>query len=82
MVNQISPVDAAHSERSGVFRLTDRQRQELASKLPVALLFLPPALLVFTVFVMLPMGEAAWYSFYNWNGYGPPTEWVGYIIGG
>jgi raffinose/stachyose/melibiose transport system permease protein len=26
---------------------------------------------------MLPMGEAAWYSFYNWNGYGPPTQWVG-----
>ena len=40
-------------------------------------LFLPPALLVFTVFVILPMGEAAWYSFFNWNGYGPPEKWVG-----
>ena len=40
-------------------------------------LFLPPALLVFTVLVILPMGEAAWYSFFNWNGYGTPEKWVG-----
>lgn len=43
----------------------------------VVLLFLPPALLLFTVFVALPMGEAAWYSFYNWNGYGAPETFVG-----
>jgi len=46
-------------------------------KLAVILLFLPPALLLFTVFVALPMGEAAWYSFYNWNGYGTPDSFVG-----
>jgi raffinose/stachyose/melibiose transport system permease protein len=50
---------------------TDRGR------LPVLILFLPPALLLFTVFVILPMGEAAWYSLYRWDGYGPPTEFVG-----
>jgi raffinose/stachyose/melibiose transport system permease protein len=41
------------------------------------LLFLPPALLLFTVFVAMPMGEAAWYSFYNWNGYGRPENFIG-----
>jgi raffinose/stachyose/melibiose transport system permease protein len=46
-------------------------------KWPILILFLPPALLLFTIFVMLPMGEAAWYSFYSWNGYSLPTEWVG-----
>ena len=40
----------------------------------IVLLFLPPALFLFTLFVALPMGEAAWYSFYNWNGYGAPTD--------
>jgi raffinose/stachyose/melibiose transport system permease protein len=40
-------------------------------------IFLPPALLLFTVFVALPMAEAAWYSFYNWNGYGRPERFVG-----
>jgi raffinose/stachyose/melibiose transport system permease protein len=43
----------------------------------VLLLFLPPALLLFTLFVILPMGEAAWYSLYKWNGYGAPTQFVG-----
>jgi raffinose/stachyose/melibiose transport system permease protein len=33
-----------------------------------ALIFLPPALTLFTVFVILPIGEAGWYGFYNWNG--------------
>jgi raffinose/stachyose/melibiose transport system permease protein len=47
-------------------------------KWPVLILFLPPALLLFTIFVFLPMGEAAWYSFYNWNGYSLPTQWVGF----
>ena len=26
---------------------------------------------------VLPVGEAAWYSFFRWNGFGTPTEWVG-----
>jgi len=41
------------------------------------LIFLPPALLLFTVFVALPMVEAGWYSFFNWNGYGRPERFVG-----
>jgi raffinose/stachyose/melibiose transport system permease protein len=44
---------------------------------PVVFLSLPPALLLFTVFVVLPIGEAGWYSLFNWNGYGAPTEFVG-----
>jgi len=38
--------------------------------LSTCLLFLPPALLLFTVFVTLPILESGWYSFFNWNGYG------------
>jgi len=41
------------------------------------LLCLPPALLLFTLFVALPMGEAACYSLFRWSGYGQPTEFVG-----
>jgi len=41
------------------------------------ILFLPPALLLFTLFVTLPIIEAASYSGYKWSGYGQPTEWVG-----
>ncbi|WP_244669956.1 carbohydrate ABC transporter permease [Kaistia sp. 32K] len=45
--------------------------------LPVLVLFLPPALLIFTLFVILPMGEAAWYSLYDWSGYGLPEKFIG-----
>jgi raffinose/stachyose/melibiose transport system permease protein len=56
----------------------NRRSARIREKLPVLVLFLPPALLLFTVFVIFPMGEAAWYSFYSWNGYSLPTEWVGF----
>jgi raffinose/stachyose/melibiose transport system permease protein len=42
-----------------------------------ALIFLPPALLLFTIFVILPIGEAAWYGFHNWDGYNRPQNFVG-----
>jgi raffinose/stachyose/melibiose transport system permease protein len=64
---------------AGAVAAPRRRKRSLAhSKWPVVILFLPPALMLFTVLVILPMGEAAWYSFYNWNGYGLPTQWVGF----
>jgi raffinose/stachyose/melibiose transport system permease protein len=44
---------------------------------PTLVLFLPPALLVFTIFVVLPVGEAAWYSLFRWDGFGRPTDFIG-----
>lgn len=61
----------------GRLGLSHRQVSRLKEILPVLVIFLPPALALFTLFVVLPIGEAAWYSFFNWNGYGPPTKWVG-----
>jgi len=40
-------------------------------------LFLPPALLLFTIFVVLPIGEAAFLGFFKWNGYGEVTNFIG-----
>ncbi len=48
-----------------------------SSQLRTCLIFLPPALLVFTLFVTWPVVEAAYYSFFNWNGYGSPSKWIG-----
>jgi len=47
-------------------------------RLTALVLFLPPALMLFTLFVVLPIGEAAWFSGFNWNGFGRPTNWVGF----
>lgn len=49
----------------------------IGGRLAVLLLFLPPALLLFTLLVALPMAEAGWYSFFRWNGYGSPSDFVG-----
>ena len=49
-----------------------------SGRLTVVVLFLPPALLLFTLFVVIPVMEAGWYSAFNWNGYGRPTNWVGW----
>ena len=48
-----------------------------SGKLTTVLLFLPPALLLFTLFVVTPVIEAAWYSGFNWNGFGSPRNWIG-----
>ena len=48
-----------------------------SGKLTAILLFLPPALLLFSIFVVLPIIEAAWYSGFNWNGFGSPKNWIG-----
>ena len=47
------------------------------SRVATIVLFLPPALLLFTLFVVLPIAEAGWYSAFNWNGFGRPTNWIG-----
>jgi raffinose/stachyose/melibiose transport system permease protein len=36
-----------------------------------------PALVVYSMFVLLPIGLAFWYAMYRWNGIGPLTEFVG-----
>ena len=49
-----------------------------SGRLAALVLFLPPALVLFTLFVVVPIFEAGWYSFFNWNGYGRPTAFVGW----
>ena len=55
-----------------------RRKVTTDGQLGALLLFLPPALLLFTLFVVMPIGEAAWYSGFNWNGFGTPTRWIGF----
>ena len=37
-----------------------------------------PALVVFLAFVIFPVIMAAYYGFFSWQGYGPPTDFVGF----
>lgn len=46
------------------------------SRLEIAALS-APAVIVFVTFVILPVAMAAYYGFYRWKGFGPPTDFVG-----
>jgi len=51
-------------------RTSSRTRAELA-------LLLGPALALFTLFVLVSIAAAVYYSFFDWNGFGPPSKVVG-----
>ena len=53
-----------------------QRKRDTRARLEVMLLA-GPALLVFLAFVIFPVLMAAYYGFFSWQGYGPPTEFVG-----
>lgn len=61
---------------SAVPRQTRRRYADRRSLVPL-LLFIPPSLVLFVTFVVLPLADAASFSFYDWNGFGPLTNFVG-----
>lgn len=58
--------------------LRQRLRCSVSSgRLTTVLILLPPALILFSLFVILPLVDAAYYSLFDWNGYGSPSDFVG-----
>lgn len=53
------------------------RRRAMGRDTLTAIVFVGPALLLFTVFVVLPMVEAASFSVFDWSGYGEMDEYVG-----
>lgn len=53
-----------------------KRRGKVRLRLEIAVLSLP-AIIVFAGLVIFPVALAAYYGFYKWQGYGPPTDWVG-----
>jgi raffinose/stachyose/melibiose transport system permease protein len=65
-------------ERASAPAVTARKhRPGLRKRLELALL-LGPALVLFVGFVLVPIGIAAYYSVFNWNGFGPLDDFVGF----
>src|SRR6478609_1369299 len=53
-----------------------RRRGSWRQRLEIGLLS-GPAILVFLAFVIFPVVMAAYYGFFKWKGFGPPTDFVG-----
>ncbi len=54
-----------------------RKRGKGRQRLEITLLT-TPAIIVFVGLVIFPVILAAYYGFYRWQGYGAPTDWVGF----
>jgi raffinose/stachyose/melibiose transport system permease protein len=52
-------------------------RRRPSRKLVELIVLLTPALALFTFFVLLPIGVAAYYGLFNWSGYGTLSDFVG-----
>jgi raffinose/stachyose/melibiose transport system permease protein len=53
-----------------------KQRSARRKRIELTVLLGPP-LVLFIGFVFVPMIFAIWYSLYNWNGYGPLSDFIG-----
>jgi raffinose/stachyose/melibiose transport system permease protein len=53
-----------------------RRSRSVRKRLELVLLLGPP-LVLFVGFVLVPICFAAYYSLYNWTGFGPPTDFTG-----
>jgi raffinose/stachyose/melibiose transport system permease protein len=71
-------VAAAPDVTSGTAATARRpnQRHRLRKRVELTVLLGPP-LVLFIGFVIVPMVFAAWYSLYNWSGFGPLTDFIG-----
>ncbi|ASD20913.1 MULTISPECIES: carbohydrate ABC transporter permease [Cryobacterium] len=54
-----------------------RRSSSVGARVEIAVL-VGPALIVFLGFVIFPVVMAAYYGFFSWQGYGPPTDFVGF----
>ncbi|WP_428239838.1 carbohydrate ABC transporter permease [Gynuella sp.] len=60
--------------------------RNMGSRLTTLLFFLPPALVLFTLFVAMPISEAIYYSFFKWKGLTAISEsgewrgWGNYLL--
>lgn len=54
----------------------DKQRRQWNKALLIAL-FTLPGMIIFVFFVLVPIGQSAVFSLYKWDGFGPPTDYVG-----
>lgn len=50
--------------------------QQNANKTFLVILFALPGMTLFTLFLLIPLLQSAYFSLYNWNGFGPLTDFV------
>src|SRR4051812_32647151 len=66
-------------ERVELVKVEPRPRRRLNYNLiGVIILFLAPAGVLYSIFVVLPVVQAAYFSLFRWNGLGPLSNFAGF----
>ncbi|WP_296137311.1 carbohydrate ABC transporter permease [uncultured Tessaracoccus sp.] len=73
-VSNVARVEGAQSSTRG--RRNGRGADRWRKRAEIALLT-GPAVVIFLAFVIFPVIMAAYYGFFRWKGFGPPTDFVG-----
>ena len=66
---RVLPTAYEQSQRDKI----NRQRNKY---LTIAL-FILPGMVLFVLFVLMPIAQSAYFSMYDWDGFGPPTDFIG-----
>lgn len=54
------------------------RRSRQRNKTLTIVLFVLPGMVLFVLFVLMPIFQSALFSFYDWDGFGPPTDFIGF----
>lgn len=54
----------------------DRKNRQRNKNFTVAI-FTLPGMILFALFVLMPIVQSLYFSFYDWDGFGPPTDFIG-----
>ena len=54
-----------------------KQNHNVLNKYLFVFFFLAPGMAMFFAFFLMPVSNSVRYSLYDWNGFGPPTDYVG-----
>jgi raffinose/stachyose/melibiose transport system permease protein len=73
----LGPAAAENSAAAGPLRAPWWRRPKLRKRTELTIL-LAPGLILFVGFVFIPILIAAYYSFFNWSGYGPLNDPIGF----
>lgn len=82
MVDTITPRAGAEEAPARGLAPTSRKRASNLARVnwikrAEILLLAGPAVVMFVTFVIFPVVMAAYYGFFRWRGFGPPTEFIG-----
>jgi len=72
MAVHYQPQPAPEPQTSQVYGPTKQAKNRIT-----IILFLLPAIIIFTVFIIYPIFRSLYFSLFDWNGLGPATDFVG-----